>query len=135
MSLSAHCSSEDRTPTFTSHVQGRRFRRVVELYTPDSADPKQEQTEKNNLHDVRQPVISLIQMESKDSVDPPSEGDPARLEERVEALETKIESMTTALASLGEAVNNLQNQVSIYSRYKLQQLLTTVVKSTPYSCK
>ena len=90
---------DDRTPTFSSLVHSRRFRRAVEeLYMPDAKN---------------QPVIPLVEMENEETDNPNSEQDEVSLEERVEALERKIVDMTTTLTSLGEAFSDLQTQVSI----------------------
>ena len=114
---------DDSTPTFSSHLQSRRFRRAVEeLYMPEATKMKN-----NDLQDETQPVISLVEMKSEETVNPTSQQDEVSLEERVEALEKKIADMTTTLTSLGEAFSDLQTQVSIFFfKLKAAQSLNSV---------
>lgn len=107
---SAHCLSEDKTPTFSSHVQSRRFKRAVdELYT-EAAKPEPDETKKNILHDVHKPLISLVDVESRETVGVPSQQQNSSLEERVAALEQKVASLSATLTSMEDACKSLQNQ-------------------------
>ena len=76
--------------------------------------PEATKMKNNDLQDETQPVISLAEMKSEETVNPTSQQDEVSLEERVEALEKKIADMTTTLTSLGEAFSDLQTQVSIF---------------------
>lgn len=102
----------DRTPTFSSHVQSRRFRRAVdELFMPEDVEQNDKETKSSGLQSANQPSLSLVDMKSKETVDLPSEKEDASLEKRIEALERKVADMTAVMTSLGEAFSDLQNQV------------------------
>lgn len=110
--LSAHCIADDRTPTFSSHVESRRFRRaVVELQEPQVTDSNHETREIIDTSEDINPVILLKAAKSTTGDVPPEQK--TSLEKRVESLERKIGDMTASLTSLVEAFSGLKEQVSV----------------------
>lgn len=110
---SGHCSSPDRTPTFTNHVQSRRFKRSVDKYNADTEAPELDEMEFKDLYDEERPVISPTEVENDEGIDLLSEQKDLGLSERVQVLEQTVASMAATLTKLGEAFDSLKNQVSI----------------------
>ena len=110
--LSAHCIADDRTPTFSSHVESRRFRRtVVELQQPQVTDSNHETSESIDVNEGKNTFKPVEEVKST-TVDFPPEQEPS-LKKRVESLERKIGDMTASLTSLVEALSDLKQQVSV----------------------
>ena len=117
ISLSDHCSSEDVTPTFSSHVQSRRFRRAVEELYLNAAhvqmEPK-EKKKKKKLQTKKKPAgVSVVLVKNEETVSSSSEQEEMQLKKRVDFLEKKVESMTATVKGLQDAFNSLQSQASV----------------------
>ena len=114
--LSDHCSSEDVTPTFSSHVQSRRFRRAVEEPYLNAAHVQMEPKEKGKkkLQAKEKPAeVSVVVEKNEETVSSSSEQEEMQLKKRVDFLEKKVESMTATIKGLQDAFNSLQNQASV----------------------
>lgn len=114
--LSDHCSSEDVTPTFSSHVQSRRFRRAVEEPYLNAAHVQMEPKEKRKkkLQAEKKPAeVSVLVEKNEETVSSSSEQEEMQLKKRVDFLEKKVESMTATIKGLQDAFNSLQNQASV----------------------
>lgn len=114
--LSDHCSSEDVTPTFSSHVQSRRFRRAVEEPYLNAAHVQMEPKEKGKkkLQAKKKPAeVSVVVEKNEETVSSSSEQEEMQLKKRVDFLEKKVESMTATIKGLQDAFNSLQNQASV----------------------
>ncbi|KAJ7333690.1 hypothetical protein OS493_015772 [Desmophyllum pertusum] len=107
-----HCSSPDRTPTFTNHVQSRRFKRSVDKYNADTEAPELDEMEFKDLYDEERPVISPTEVENDEGIDLLSEQKDLGLSERVQVLEQTVASMAATLTKLGEAFDSLKNQAN-----------------------
>lgn len=114
--LSDHCSSEDVTPTFSSHVQSRRFRRAVEELYLNAAHVQMEPKEKKKkkLQAKKKPAeVSVVVVKNEETVSSSSEQEEKQLKKRVDFLEKKVESMTASIKGLRDAFNSLQSQASV----------------------
>lgn len=114
--LADHCSSEDVTPTFSSHVQSRRFRRAVEEPYLNAAHVQMEPKEKRKkkLQAKKKPAeVSVLVEKNEETVSSSSEQEEMQLKKRVDFLEKKVESMTATIKGLQDAFNSLQNQASV----------------------
>ena len=108
----------DKTPTFSSNVQSRRFKRAIDELSVEAAHLRAEHAKpkKDNAHDAKKPVeISFVQMQNKQPVNnPPSEREDVDLKERIDVLEKKVESLTSTLTNLQDAFGDLQNQARLH---------------------
>lgn len=114
--LSDHCSSEDVTPTFSSHVESRRFRRAVEELYLNAAHLQMEPKEKkkNKLQAKKKLAeVSVVVEKNEETVSSSSEQKEMQLTKRVDILEKKVESMTATIKGLQDAFNSLQSQASV----------------------
>ena len=114
--LSDHCSSEDVTPTFSSHVQSRRFRRAVEEPYLNAAHVQMEPKEKRKKKlqaKKKSAEVSVLVEKNEETVSSSSEQEEMQLKKRVDFLEKKVESMTATIKGLQDAFNSLQNQASV----------------------
>lgn len=111
--LSDHCSSPDKTPTFTEHVQSRRFKRSADEYSADTKELEFKEMEYKDLYDEEEPAISATGEENEGLIDHPLEQKDLGLAERVEELEQTVASMAGSLRKLEDAFSRLQSQVSI----------------------
>ena len=112
---SDHCSSEDVTPTFSSHVESRRFRRAVEELYLNAAHVQMEPKEKKKkLQPKKKPdEVSVVVVKNEETVSSSSEQEEMQLKKRVDFLEKKVDSMTTTIKVLQDAFNSLQSQASV----------------------
>ena len=110
-SLLDHCSSPDKTPTFTEHVQSRRFKRSADEnnVNADIEDLEFKEMEYKDLYDEEEPSDE----ETQGLINHPLEKTDLGLPERVEELEQTVASMAGSLRKLQDAFNRLQSQVSI----------------------
>ena len=111
--LSDHCSSEDVTPTFSSHVQSRRFRRAVEEPYLNAAHVQMEPKEKRKKKLQAKKKPSVLVEKNEETVSSSTEQEEMQLKKRVDFLEKKVESMTATIKGLQDAFNSLQNQASV----------------------
>lgn len=114
--LSDHCSSEDVTPTFSSHVQSRRFRRAVKELYLNAAHVQKEPKEKKKkkLQAKKKPAeVSVVVVKNEETVSSSSEQEEIQLKKRVDFLEKKVEIMTASIKGLQDAFNSLQSQASV----------------------
>lgn len=114
--LSDHCSSEDVTPTFSSHVESRRFRRAVEELYLNAAQVQMEPKEKKKkkLQAKKKPAeVPVVVVKNQETVSSSSEQEEMQLNKRVDFLEKKVESMTATIKGLQDAFNSLQSQASV----------------------
>lgn len=112
---SDHCSSEDVTPTFSSHVESRRFRRAVEELYLNAAHVQMEPKEKKKkLQPKKKPdEVSVVVVKNEETVSSSSEQEEMQLKKRVDFLEKKVDSMTATIKGLQDAFNSLQSQASV----------------------
>ena len=114
--LSDHCSSEDVTPTFSSHVEYRRFRRAVEELYLNAArvqmEPKEKKKKKLQAK-KKLAEVSVVVEKNEETVSSSSEQKEMQLTKRVDFLEKKVESMTATIKGLQDAFNSLQSQASV----------------------
>ena len=114
--LSDHCSSEDVTPTFSSHVESRRFRRAVEELYLNAAhlqmEPKEKKKKKLQAK-KKLAEVSVVVEKNEETVSSSSEQKEMQLTKRVDILEKKVESMTATIKGLQDAFNSLQSQASV----------------------
>ena len=108
-SLLDRCSSPDKTPTFTEHVQSRRFKRSADEYNTDIEDAEFKEMEYKDLHNKEDPSDEEVQ----GLTNHPLEQNDLGLPERVEELEQTVASMAGSLRKLEDAFNRLQSQASI----------------------
>ena len=108
-SLLDRCSSPDKTPTFTEHVQSRRFKRSADEYNSDIEGVEFKEMEYKDLHDEEVPSDE----ENQGLINHPLEQNDLGLPERVEELEQTVASMAGSLRKLEDAFNRLQSQASI----------------------
>lgn len=104
-----HCSSPDKTPTFSEHVQSRRFKRSADEYNADIEDPEFKEMVYKDLYDEEEPSDE----ENQGLINHPLEKTDLGLPERVEELEQTVASMAGSLRKLQDAFNRLQSQASI----------------------
>ena len=107
--FSDHCSSPDKTPTFTDHVQSRRLKRSAEEYNADTEEIELKEMEYKDLYDEEDPAGE----ETQGLINHPLEQKDLGLADRVEELEQTVASMAGSLRRLQDAFNRLQSQVSI----------------------
>ena len=105
-----HCSSPDKTPTFSSDVQSKRFRRSFDEYNVDPDEPELDEMEYKELYDEEKPVMLPAEEEGQGRIDVEKDLD---LAERVVELEQTVASMAATLTKLEDAFNSLQSQASI----------------------
>ena len=113
---SDHCSSEDVTPTFSSHVESRRFRRAVEELYLNAAHVQMEPKEKKKKKlqaKKKLAEVSVVVEKNEETVSSSSEQKEMQLTKRVDFLEKKVESMTATIKGLQDALNSLQSQASV----------------------
>lgn len=108
-----HCSSPDKTPTISTHVQSKRFRRSFDKYNIDADEPELDEMEYKELYDEEKPVILPAEEEGLGRIDLVSEQKDLDLAERVVELEQTVASMAETLTKLEDAFNSLQSQASI----------------------
>lgn len=111
-----HCSPEDVTPTFSSHVESRRFRRAVEeLYLNEAhlqTKPKEKKKMKKLQAKKKPAEVSVVVVKNEETLSNSSEQEEMQLKKRVDFLEKKVESMTATIKGLQDAFNSLQSQAS-----------------------
>ena len=113
---SDHCSSEDVTPTFSSHVESRRFRRAVEELYLNAAHVQMEPKEKKKKKlqaKKKLAEVSVVVEKNEETISSSSEQKEMQLTKRVDFLEKKVESMTATIKGLQDAFNSLQSQASV----------------------
>ena len=106
------CSSPDKTPTFTEHVQSRRFRRSADEDNADTEELDLKEMEYKDLYDEDGPVVSHIGEENQELISHPLEQKDLGLADRVAELEQAVASMAGSLRKLQDAFNTLQSQAS-----------------------
>lgn len=107
-----HCSSPDKTPTFTEHVQSRRFKRSADLDNADTEELELKEMEYKDLYDEEGPAVSHPAEENQGSINHPLEQKDLGLADRVTELEQTVASMAGSLRKLQDAFNRLQSQAS-----------------------
>ena len=108
-SLLDRCSSPDKTPTFTEHVQSRRFKRSADEYNADIEGVEFKGMEYKDLYHEEVPSDE----ENQGLISHRLEQNDLDLPERVEELEQTVASMAGTLRKLEDAFNRLQSQASI----------------------
>jgi len=108
-----HCSSPDKTPTFTEHVQSRRFKRSADADNADTEELELEEMEYNDFYDEEGPAVSHPTEENQGSINHPLEQKDLGLADRVTELEQTVASMAGNLRKLQDAFNRLQSQMEL----------------------
>ena len=104
---------DDRTPTFSNHLENPHLRRKVnEPHKSEAVESSREASKSIGLQDKNETVISPLEGKSEVTVNVPSKNE-SSLEKRVESLERTIADMAAKITSLGQAFSDLEKQASV----------------------
>ncbi|XP_068678168.1 peroxidasin-like isoform X1 [Montipora foliosa] len=108
----AHCAVDDRTPTFSNHLENPHLRRKVnEPHKSEAVESSREASKNIGLQEKNETVISPLEGKSEVTVNVPSKNE-SSLEKRVESLERTIADMAAKINSLGQAFSDLEKQAN-----------------------